>query len=140
MKMKTIIKFFSVFLLALMVTACSSEKTPEQVAEKFITAIYKGDLDTVMDLIYFPKEDSKDIDMTTLMKSKMQEALKRGKAFADEHGGFDKVETAPAEYTNNEKTMAKVQAIASFKDNTKKDEKNISLIKVDGKWLINMKI
>ncbi|WP_141672080.1 DUF4878 domain-containing protein, partial [Gilliamella sp. Fer4-1] len=64
----------------------------------------------------------------------------RGKAFTDKHGGFDKVEVAPAEYTNDEKTMAKVQISVSFKDNTKKDEKNISLIKVDGKWLINMKI
>lgn len=140
LKMKLIMKFLSVFLLALMVTACSNNDSPEQVAEKFISAIYKGDSDTVINLINFPKDDdNKDMDMKMFVKSKMQEALVRGKKFTDDHGGLDKVESAPAEYTNDEKTMAKVKTTIFFKDNTKKEERNISVIKADGKWLINLK-
>ncbi|OCG39858.1 MULTISPECIES: DUF4878 domain-containing protein [unclassified Gilliamella] len=138
--MKLVIKFLSIFLLALMVTACSNDDSPEKVSEKFITAIYKGDTDTVMSLINFPKDsDNTDMDMRMFVKSKMQEALVRGKKFTDDHGGLDKVESAPAEYTNDEKTMAKVKTTVFFKDNTKKEEKNISVIKADGKWLINLK-
>ncbi|MWN05668.1 DUF4878 domain-containing protein [Gilliamella sp. Pas-s95] len=138
--MKLLMKFLSVFLLALIVTACSTEDTPEKVSEKFITAIYKGDTDTVMNLINFPKDDNnKGMDMTMLVKSKMQEAIQQGKKFADEHGGLDKVESAPAEYTNDEKTMAKVKTTVFFKDNTKKDESSLSVIKTDNKWMINLK-
>ncbi|MWP62015.1 DUF4878 domain-containing protein [Gilliamella sp. Pas-s25] len=138
--MKLLMKFLSVFLLALIVTACSTEDTPEKVSEKFITAIYKGDTDTVMNLINFPKDDNnKGMDMTMLVKSKMQEAIQEEKKFADEHGGLDKIESAPAEYINDEKTMAKIKATVFFKDNTKKDLYDISAIKIDNKWMINLK-
>lgn len=140
LKMKLIMKFLSVFLLAFMVTACSNNDSPEQVAEKFISAIYKGDSDTVINLINFPKDDdNKGMDMRMFVKSKMQEALQRGKQFADEHGGLDKVESELVKYTNDEKNMAIVSTTVIFKDATKKEEKNISVIKADGKWLINLK-
>ncbi|OCG32833.1 hypothetical protein A9G34_01620 [Gilliamella sp. Choc4-2] len=73
-----------------------------------------------MNLINFPKDnDNKGMDMRMFVKRKIQEVLQRGKQFADEHGGIDKVKSEPVKYTN--------------------DEKNISVIKADGNWLINLK-
>lgn len=136
--MKLVIKFFSVFLLALMVTACSDDtSTPEKAAETFTKAVYNKNIDTVSKMLYFSKEDTSGIDVETLIKSKLEEMISKAAEEAKEHGGIDKLECSPAEYTNEAKTAATCTTSITFKDGTK-DGGKINLVKVDGKWLISM--
>lgn len=140
--MKLLMKFFSVFLLALMITACSSqEEGPEAAVKEFISAMYKGDVDKVTGLLYFPQEkNASDISVEGMVKSKMKLAIDQAVEYGKEHGGVDKIECTLVNYNNEEKTEAKVQAITYFKDGTKDEGKGTNLVKVDGKWLIAFKI
>ncbi|MCX8641737.1 MULTISPECIES: DUF4878 domain-containing protein [unclassified Gilliamella] len=136
--MKLVMKFFSVFLLALIVSACSSEESPERTAENCVKAVYSGDLETVINLMYLPEDKTnKNFDMKDLVKSKMQQVIDKAQKLAQAHGGVDKVQASPAEYINEDKTMAKVKTTVFFKDKTQQEGGSASLIKIDGKWLMN---
>ena len=137
--MKLLVKFLSVFLLALMLTACfSDDNTPEVVAEKFIKDAYSGNIDGILDALYIPDElKTKGVDIKVLMKSKMKVAVDQAAAAAKQNGGFDRVELSSTEY-NNDHTQATIKTTIIFKDGTKNNSA-LSLIKVDGKWLINIK-
>ncbi|WP_279084382.1 DUF4878 domain-containing protein [Gilliamella apis] len=137
--MKLLVKFLSVFLLALVVTACSSDdNTPEVAAEKFIKDSYSGNVDGILDALYIPDElKTNGVDIKVLMKSKMKVAIDQAIATAKQNGGFDRVELSSPEY-NNDKTQATIKTIIIFKDGTENNSA-LSLIKVDGKWLINIK-
>ena len=138
-KMKLIMKFCSIFLLAFFLNACSSGDSPEKVAETFITAGYNKDVDTVVDLIYLPKEDAPEgVDVKAMIKSKLAKSMETSYEKTQSHGGLDKVECAPIQYTNDDKTKGIVDITVVFKDNTKLDQK-LTLIKDNGKWLISMK-
>ncbi|OCG24699.1 hypothetical protein A9G11_03335 [Gilliamella sp. wkB108] len=138
--MKLVIKYISVFLLALVVTACSQDNssTPEKAAEKFTKAMYDKDMDTVISMIYIPKEEQKDnlVNVKDLLKSKFATIVDKAVEEANSHGGLDKVECSPAEYINDNKTAAKTKVAMIFKDGTK-NEGDMSLVKVDGKWLVS---
>lgn len=142
--MKLFVKFFSVFLLALMITACSSQEDgPEGAAKEFMSAMYKGDLDKVTSLLYFPEEkDSSDMMlMEGMVKSKMKMAIDQAVELGKKHGGVDKIECTLVNYTNEEKTEAKVLATTYFKDGTKDEVHGATtVIKVNGKWLVAFKI
>lgn len=136
--MKVLFKFLSVFMLALVVTACSSNDTPEAVAEKFIKAGYTGDVNGLLDALYIPDElKTKGVDVKGLMKSKMKGVTDQAVATAQQNGGFDKVELSPIEY-NSDKTLANVKTTVIFKNGTKTNSA-LSLIKVEDKWFINFK-
>ena len=142
--MKLLVKFFSVFLLALMITACSSpEDGPEAAAKEFMSAMYKGDYDKVTSLLYFPEEKgaSDMISMEGMVKSKMKMAIDQAVELGKKHGGVDKIESTLVNYTNEEKTQAKVQVTTYFKDGTKDEVHGATtVIKVNGKWLVAFKI
>ena len=142
--MKLFVKFFSVFLLALMITACSSqEEGPEAAAKEFISAMYKGDIDKVTGLLYFPEEKgaSDMISVEGMVKSKMKMAIDQAVDYGKGHGGVDKIECTLVNYTNEEKTEAKVLATTYFKDGTKDEVHGATtVIKVNGKWLVAFKI
>ena len=137
--MKLLVKFLSVFLLALVVTACSSDdNTPEVAAEKFIKDSYSGNVDGILDALYIPDElKTNGVDIKVLMKSKMKVAIDQAVATAKQNGGIDQVKIFLTEY-NNDKTQATIKTIIIFKDGTENNSA-LSLIKVDGKWLINIK-
>ena len=124
--------------MALVVTACSSNDTPEAVAEKFIKAGYTGDVNGILDALYIPDElKTNGVDIKVLMKSKMKVAIDQAVATAKQNGGFDQVKISSTEY-NDDKTQATSKTIIIFKDGTENNSA-LSLIKVDGKWLINIK-
>lgn len=137
--MKLVIKFFSVFLLALFITACSDDtSTPEKAAETFIKAVYNNNIDTVRKMLYFSKEDTSKPEVETLIKSKLEQMIEKAAEEAKAHGGVDKIECSPAEYTNEDKTAATCTTSIVFKDGSK-DGGKTNLVKVDGKWLVSMK-
>lgn len=135
--MKLFVKLFSVFLFSLIVTACSQDKSPEKTAEIFLKAGYSGDVDAVMDLLYIPdsKKDNKETEIKMLVKSKLQESLTRTAKKTEERGGIAKIVCSSTEYLNDDKTLAKVKASVVFNDGSK-DDSDVSLIKVDNKWLV----
>ena len=146
--MKVLFKFLSVFMLALVVTACSSDDTPEAVTKKFFKTNYTGDLDGLFETVYIPEtpkangENAKSHDFINdafddkeFLKSKMKRITDQAVAMAQKNGGFDRVELSPTQY-NSDKTEAYITATIIFKDGTMKTNSALSLIKVEDKWLI----
>lgn len=137
--MKLVIKFFSVFLLALFITACSDDTSaPEKAAETFTKAVYNNNIDTVSKMLYFSKEDSSELEVEIVIKSKLEQMIEKAAEEAKAHGGVDKIECSTAEYTNEDKTAATCTTSVVFKDGSKGGGKT-NLVKVDGKWLVSMK-
>lgn len=137
-KMKLVVKFLGIFMLSLMVFACTNNDSPEAVGEKFTKAGYSVDMDTFMDLLYISDDMQEDgVDIKILLKSKFKSVLDESAKMAKNHGGIDKIVSSPAEY-NSDKTIAHVEVTVSFKDGSQK-KSSLDLIKIDGKWLINMK-
>ncbi len=147
--MKLLVKFLSVFLLALVLTACfSDDNTPEVVAEKFIKDAYSGDIEGTFDALYVPyfhipgavyipnELKTKGVDVNDLIKSKLKIAIDKAVATTKQNGGIDRVELSSTEY-NNDHTRANIKTTIIFKNGTE-NKSDFSLIKVDGKWLINM--
>ena len=147
--MKLLVKFLSVFLLALVLTACfSDDNTPEVVAEKFIKDAYSGDIEGTFDALYVPyfhipgavyipnELKTKGVDVNDLIKSKLKIAIDQAVATTKQNGGIDRVELSSTEY-NNDYTRANIKTTIIFKNGTD-NKSDFSLIKVDGKWLINM--
>ncbi|QYN44305.1 MULTISPECIES: DUF4878 domain-containing protein [unclassified Gilliamella] len=134
--MKLALKYLSIFLLAIIVTACSSDNKPELVAQEFVKAGYDGDLDKLLKLLYIDEKQKFDeIDTKELMKSKFKEVIKEAQAISKLHGGLDKIENSSVNYKSN-KTEADVESVILFKDGFKADSK-LSLIKINDDWLIN---
>ncbi|MBI0005114.1 DUF4878 domain-containing protein [Gilliamella sp. W8126] len=135
--MKRLTQYVSIFFLTLFAIACSSgESSPEKVAEKYVSAIYSGDADAVIKMIYIPEED-KSAGASTMITGKLQDGAKRAKAYAEEHGGIDKVEYQPTKYLNDDKSRAIIGINVIFKDNANKNE-DLKLTKVDGNWFIEV--
>ena len=137
--MKLLVKFFSVFLLALMITACSSpDEEPVTTTKEFVSALYKGDVDKVISLLYFPenKATSDMISTEDMLKSKLKFVGDQAIKHAKEHGGLDKIECTLASYTNEEKTAAIVKTTTFFKDGSNVEGKDTTLVKINGKWLV----
>ena len=110
---------------------------------KNLCLLCKGDLDKVTSLLYFPEEkNSSDMMlMEGMVKSKMKMAVDQAAELGKEHGGVDKIECTLVNYTNEEKTEAKVLATTYFKDGTKDEVHGATtVIKVNGKWLVAFKI
>ena len=135
--MKRLTQYISIFFLTLFAIACSSgESSPEKVAEKYVSAIYSGDADAVIKMIYIPDEE-KSSDARTLITGKLQDAAMRAKTYAEQHGGIDKVEYQPTEYLNDDKSRAIIKMNVIFKDSKNKNDK-LKLTKVKGSWFIEV--
>ena len=135
--MKRLAQYIGILFFTLLAVACSSgESSPEKVAEKYVSAMYSGDADTIIKMINIP-DSEKSSQVSMMVKGKLQDGVTRAKAYAENHGGVDKVEYQPTKYLNDDKTLAVVEMNVVFKDNKNKNEK-LKLIKVDGNWFIEL--
>ncbi|PXZ07603.1 hypothetical protein DKK70_07075 [Gilliamella apicola] len=135
--MKRLAQYIGILFFTLLAVACSSgESSPEKVAEKYVSAMYNGDADTIIKMINIP-DSEKSSQVSMMIKGKLQDSVTRAKTYAENHGGVDKVEYQPTKYLNDDKTLAVVEMNVVFKDSKNKNEK-LKLIKVDGNWFIEL--
>lgn len=130
-----ILSFFSLLFLSLALTACGGG-SPEKVAQQFYTATYKGDIDTVMKLIYIPASEKKP-GVEEMMKGKLMMMIGEAKKQADAKGGVKKVSAEKAQY-NSDKTNATVNVTVVFKNKEQVSE-DVKLVKDEKKqWKVNL--
>ena len=126
--LRKILSLFTCSVLAFALTACGS-KSPEATAEKFITAAYRGDADTVIALTYIEQVPG----MEDMVRGKLKMMVSESQSKANELGGIKKVSAAPAKYSED-KTRADVKVTIIFKkDNFEKNE-DLSLVKINDQW------
>ena len=120
--MKKIILSIAAFaLLAISIISCGSKSDPKDVAAKFTTALNNLDYETAKKL--GTPETGKMLDMISSFSSMMPDSLK-------EQAKKNKVEVKEVK-EDGDKATATVA-------NGDKGEEKLSLVKKDGKWLVNM--
>ena len=127
--------FFSILFVSFALTACGGG-SPEKVAEKFYTAIYKGDIDTIMASIYIPEKERKP-GVEEMMKGKLMMMIGEAKKQADGKGGVKQVKAEKAQY-NSDKTHATVNVTVVFKNKEQVSE-DVKMVKDEKKqWKVNL--
>lgn len=136
--MKTVIKFISLCLLLLIMTGCPENvSTPEQTAKRLVSAIFHYGGSSLYSLLYI--ENDEQLLSNDLLKGKIRNiSIQRSNATKD-RGGIKNVEYSPVEYFDSNKARASMYIKVTFNDGSVQDMP-ITLVKVDGKWLVLLKI
>ncbi len=79
--MKKLFDFFICLFLSVIFAACGGGGSPEAAAKKYVQAIYNGDADTVISMIYIAEKDKKEAGLQEMLSGKIKvivaEAKKR---------------------------------------------------------------
>lgn len=135
--MKKLLTAFSALFIACALVACSGgNNTPQAAAKQFSEALYKGDADTVLKLLYIPEKEAKKDGFEDMMRGKMKMMVQEAKAHAEKNGGLDSVNTSEPKYFD-EKKRATVQTTVKFKNGEEK-KSNTKLIATDDGWKIGL--
>ena len=128
---------FMFLAVAMMTLSACGDKPDEagKAAVEFIEAVASGDGDKAVSLMYFGdlEKDPMAEQITGKFKMIVAEAGKKIK----EQGGLGKVEVAKVEYSED-KNKAVVTLKTVLKNGEEKTE-NQNMIKVDGKWKVEVK-
>ncbi|MCK3658385.1 hypothetical protein A4G18_06610 [Pasteurellaceae bacterium Pebbles2] len=135
--MRSFIKFFSVMLCSMMLFACGSD-SPEQVAEKFVSNIYKGDIKSVAELVYIP-EDKDTPEVKMQLEGKLNMMVGDAMAKANRLGGVDKITTEAAELAEmGNIKAARVAVNVKFKNEEKVRQNHVKLVETKKGWKVNL--
>ncbi len=131
--MKKIITFLSILIAFVCVISCSSSSTPTAVAEKYVSYLKSGNYDGIADLIYYDQSDSEAAEESKKMiKGILNDKVK---SQVDEKGGIKSYEIG--EETIDEEGKDATVKVSIVYGNEKKDNMDVDLHCVDGKWYIS---
>lgn len=128
--------FFYTIITVLLLTACLGN-SPEKTAEKFMRAVYSGDAQTVIDMIYIEEENKNKVGMEEMLRGKLKIMVDEAHTKAQKLGGVKSVKAEKATYNNNNQ-QAKVAVRIVFKQDNKEIIESVKLIKDKKEWKVNM--
>ena len=134
--MKKLMQTLCLAFFAGILVACGGDG-PDKAAKTFFEELFSGDANKAVELLYIPPEaGDKGAEMAkgkiTMMAGEMQAQIKK-------EGSID-VSTGDVNYTNADKTEATVKVTLSGKKDgkTHSESNNVSLIKTDKGWKVDM--
>lgn len=131
--MQLVRNWILIALSTLFLIACSATGSPDKVAEAFIKAAAKGDVEKVMQLIDIPNANQNELQM---IKGKVTMIVAEGSAKFEAQGGLKSVKTLSTEYSEN-KTTAVVRVEVTM-NNKQVDTDNVRTIKTDDGWKVKL--
>lgn len=133
--MKKLLGIIALFIAVFTMSSCS-DNSPKGVAKKAISCMQAKDWNGYVDLLYFDKEEGKDIDkekeqLAALFKEKGEEELNK-------QGGIKSYEIVSEEISEDGNT-ATVTVKIVYGDGTEKDNEKIKMKKdANGDWKISL--
>lgn len=125
----------AVVLAAVVLAACSGAGSgPEGTARAFTKAVYAGDADAALDLLHWPDDKAVPAEV---IRGKLAPMIATGKTLAETRGGVDEIEVSEVKINPQDENRATARVVVRFK-NGETESENTSLIKVDGKWKIEL--
>ena len=126
--------YLSMMLVAMFIMAACSDNKPSDALKSYITAFHNGDYEKFVDGINFTNVDPEKMDefkegFTAMVKEK-------GENQAKQKGGIKDVEILSEEISEDGNT-----AVIKYKEiygDGSEEEKEGKMIKVDGKWKMDM--
>ena len=134
--MKKLMQTLCLAFFAGILAACGGDG-PDKAAKTFFKELYSGDANKAVELIYIPPEFGE--QDAKMMKGKISAAAVEMQTQVKKEGGID-VSTSDVNYTNADKTEATVKVTLSGKKDgkTHSESNNVSLIKTDKGWKVDM--
>ena len=134
-------KFFGVFIclfFSVILAACGGGGSPEAAAKKYVQAVYNGDADTVISMIYMEEKDKKDADLHNLLSGKIKEGVTRSKKMADKNGGISNIAVEEPKY-EQDKNSANVVVKVQFKNLENPTIIELHLVKTNDGWMVSQR-
>lgn len=128
--MKILLSVSLTFVMLLFV-ACGSN-SPSEVAKEFITKVYEGNGEALIEFIHIPDNAKK--GEKEFVDGKLKAHSVQTKTMADKKGGVKSIEILNEKLDDNN---AKVQVKVIFKDNSSQNE-TFNLNKIDNQWKIKI--
>ena len=136
--MKKIISYPLIALTLLFIAACSgANDSPESITKHFVESTYKGDSKAVIESLDFGKEGD-DPEVKEMISGKIDAGTQEAKSIREKNGGIASFTIDNVEYTNEDKTRAKVKFTVVFKKNDASDGGVMNTIKTDKGWKVRI--
>lgn len=113
--MKKLFDFFICLFLSVILAACGGGGSPEAAAKKYVQAIYNGDADTVISMIYIAEKDKKEAGLQEMLSGKIKVIVAEAKKKANENGGISNIDVEEPKYSQD-KNSADVVVKVQFKN------------------------
>lgn len=135
--MKKIFSLLTGLCILLALAACGGASTPEAAAKKYTEAVYAGDSETAISMIYLSEQDKKKAGLPEMLSGKIKAEIAHRKEFAVKNGGIKEISVGEPKY-DNDKKFADVPVTVTFKKSEKPKEEHIRLIKTDDGWKLKI--
>ena len=136
--MKKLFDFFICLFFSVILAACGGGSSPEAAAKKYVQAVYNGDADTVISMIYMEEKDKKDADLHNLLSGKIKEGVTRSKKMADKNGGISNIAVEEPKY-EQDKNSANVVVKVQFKNLENPTIIELHLVKTNDGWMVSQR-
>lgn len=134
--MKKLFDFFICLFVSVILAACGGGGSPEAAAKKYVQAIYNGDADTVISMIYIAEKDKKEAGLQEMLSGKIKAIVAKAKEKANENGGVSNIVVEEPKYSQD-KNSADVVVKVKFKNLENPIPTELHLVKTDGGWKIS---
>lgn len=134
--MKKLFQFFICLFVSIILAACGGGGSPEAAAKKYVQAIYNGDADTVISMIYIAEKDKKEAGLQEMLSGKIKAIVAEAKKKANENGGVSNIVVEEPKYSQD-KNSADVVVKVQFKNLENPIPTELHLVKTDGDWKIS---
>lgn len=133
--MKKIVSLLIGLFITLAIAACGGNSSPEAAAKAFTEAVYSGDSQKVISMIYLSEKDKKEAGVQDILSGKIKMSVSHEKEVADKNGGLKNISIEGIKYDDDKKS-AHVQISVTFKNTEQIKKKNLYLIKTDDGWKV----
>lgn len=134
--MKKLFDFFICLFVSVILAGCGGGGSPEAAAKKYVQAIYNGDADTVISMIYIAEKDKKEAGLQEMLSGKIKAIVAKAKEKANENGGVSNIVVEEPKYSQD-KNSADVVVKVKFKNLENPIPTELHLVKTDGGWKIS---
>lgn len=130
--------FFLGFVVLAFLAACGmSSSSPEAVAKQYVEAGLEGDVDTMMQLLYFSEEERETEGLEELMRGKLTMSVGPMKQEVEKKGGVDSVTVEDAVITEKEGgRKARVKVLVQYGNDAEPEGEWVNLRETDDGWKV----
>lgn len=135
--MRVLSSFFLACLMVLSLAACGmSSSSPEAVAKQYVEAGLAGDVDTMIELLYFSDDDRDAEGVEDVMRGKLTMSVAGMKRKAEAKGGVDSVTVEDTNIRESDSGKhARVKVVVQYGNDTESGEW-VDLRQTDGGWKV----
>lgn len=138
--MRALSSFFLVCLMVFSLAACGmSSSSPEAVAKQYVEAGLAGDVDTMMELLYFSDDDRDTEGVEDIIRGKLTMSVAGMKQKVEAKGGVDSVTVEDANIREGDSgKRARVKVLVQYGNESDPSGEWVNLRQTDNGWKVEL--